>query len=182
MNETLIAILEIPLFWRAAITLFALWLVYMFASRLIFKLISFIPAIFNWLWVFVYRMFNNMAHGLHKAGGKALVGVDQAVTDFFGSVYGFFENIKTTINNCCRVKAADKDGKRQVDRDGKQKYTDTPKKPFVGAAFLVAMIFTVWIAAPTWLNAEDGSNAFTSAYHKYIEIEGLVLEMVFGGN
>lgn len=177
-NETLDSIMQVPLWGRAAIVLFVIWFVYMLFSRYIFMLISLVPMLFNWLWVLVYRLFNNLTHWLHKAGGKPMIGVDQAVTDFFGAIHGLFEKIKRAINNACRAKVIT-NGERELDENGKQLYGNTPKKPFVGAAFLITTLLVLWIAAPTWLNIEENTNFFTAAYRRYIELEGSLLEMVF---
>jgi hypothetical protein len=174
MNETWVKILEIPLGWRVAIVMFVLWFVYMLASRGIFKLIAFIPALFNWAWFLLFRVANNLTHVIHKAGGALMIGLDQGVTDFFGGVYGFVDKVRLAIEDCRRVVQKDSNG--NVKRDA----ASTPKKPFVGTAFLIATVLVLWIASPTWLNVETNDNAFTAAYHKYVEIEGKVLGMVFG--
>ena len=177
-NATLDSIMQVPLWGRATIVLFFIWFIYMLFSRKIFALISFIPMLFNWLWVLVYIPFNNLMHLLRKARSKPMIGIDQAVTDFFGAVHGFFEKIKRAINNACKVKAIT-NGERQLDENGKQMYENTPKKPFVGIAFLITMLLVLWIVAPTLLNIEENTNFFTAAYRRYIEIERVILDMIF---
>ncbi|MCL2087940.1 MAG: hypothetical protein FWH14_00510 [Oscillospiraceae bacterium] len=158
-NETLDTIMQMPLFWRAAIALFVIWFVYMLFSRLIFKLIALVSTFINWLWSLLYFAVNNLMHIIHRAGGKSMIGLDQSVTDFFGGIYGFFSRFKMAIDNSCRAK----------------------EKPFVGTAFFIAVVLVFWIAAPTWLNSEENTNAFTAAYHKYIEAESRILDLMFGG-
>lgn len=182
MSESLENILQIPLFWRVAIVMFVIWFIYMLASRGVFKLISLVPILFNFLWIIIYRLFNNVAHIIHKVGGKAAIGVDQTTTDFFGGVHGFTVKIRMAILGCCQLKSVlyDKDGREQHNKDGSVKYNCTPKKPFVGTAFLIVAILTIWISVPTWLNTEENVNIITAPFHKYIEIESRILEMVFG--
>jgi len=171
-NETIDSIMQVPLWGRAAIALFVIWFVYMLFSRYIFMLIALAPTVFNGLWGLIYRLFNNLTHLLHKTSGKPMIGVDQAVTDFFGAVHGFFVKIKMAIHNACKAKT--------VDENGNSQYNNAPKKPFVGWAFLATTLLVLWIAAPTWLNIEENTNFFTVAYRRYAEIEGSLLEWVFG--
>jgi len=178
MNETWIKILEIPLGWRVVIVMFALWFVYMLVSRGIFKLIALAISLVNWVWYLLFRAANNLTHAIHKAGGASMIGLDQSVTDFFGGVYGFIDKVRAAIDGCCRTPLKDEKGNIKRDKDGKELFAS--KKPFAGTVFLIATVLTIWIAAPTWLDATSNNNAFTAAYHKYVEVEGKLLEMVFG--
>lgn len=156
MNETLVAILEIPLVVRAAIVMLAIWVSYALFSGLLIKGIMLVAMLFNWLWLLIYRMINSLAHIAHRNLGKAFIEADQIVTDFFGGVYGFIDKIRNAL---------EKAGQSE--------------KPYVGKIFLLFTILTLWIALPAWLHVEKNKNFFTAPYRKYIETETKMLDMVF---
>ena len=156
MNETLVAILEIPLIVRVAIVMFVIWGIYALFSNFWVKAIMLVPMFFNWLWSLVYKMINSLVHIAHRHFGGTFIEIDQTVTDFFGGVYHFMEKIKKVLEKASEL-----------------------EKPFVGN--FIFMILTLWIALPTWLHVEKNTNLFTAPYHNYIETENKVLIMIFSG-
>jgi len=159
INETLASVLEIPLILRASVVMFVIWLLYVCIAGLLFRVVMLTPLLFNWAWSIIYKLFNVIMHILHRKFGKPFIGADQTATDFFGGVYGFADRIKSAINNSIQS-----------------------KRFFKGIAFLALIVLTIWIALPTWLNAEQDVNWFTAAYRRYIEIERTILDMIFSGD
>jgi len=156
MSEALIAILEIPLVIRVAIVMFIFWLIYLLVAQLAVRLISLVPRFFNWVWSLIYNMLSGIAHLLHSRFGKSFIGIDQTITDFFGSVYGFVDKMKLAI---------EKAGKT--------------KRPFAGKVFLLVVALTIWIALPTWLESQYDENLFTMPYRMYIEFEDRLFDILF---
>lgn len=157
MNEILIAILEIPFVVRVSIVMLIIWIIYALTSGLLMKIVILVPMLFNCLWLLVYKLVSSLIHILHRNFGKSLIEIDQAIVDFFGNVYGFVNKIKVVIENKGKV-----------------------SRPFAGPAFLILATLTIWIALPTWLHIDKETNLFTVPYHKYIEIENKVIDMVYG--
>lgn len=179
-NKIYQTILEIPVFWRALIVLFVIWLLYLIFSRIIFKVLSLVPLLVSKIWLVLYLLFNNILHCIHKLAGKTLISTDQAVTDFFGSVYNFVCTIKSALEGFCfkEIPILDING-NQVLINGTPQYNRVSKKPFAGYTFIISLLLLLWISIPTWLHIENKSNSFNAAYTTYIEIEKKVLEMIF---
>jgi len=179
MSKTMTVILEIPLFWRVAVALFLVWVVYAIFAREVFKLGSLVTIIFNFVWTLIYRPFNNLTHVINKSAGKNVTcAIDQSVTDFFGSIHGVMLKIRFAIKKCCEIPLTDERGNHKCDVQGNPMYL--PKRPFLGGAFVVVIGLTLLIALPTWLNIEGDTNLLTAPYRTYIDVEGKVLNMVFG--
>jgi hypothetical protein len=156
MNETLIAVLEVPLIVRAAVVMFIIWLVYLLIAGFLVKVVAAIPMLFNWIWMLIYRIVGGLTHILHSTFGKPFMGVDQTISDFFGSIHNFVDSIKSAIQNA-----------------GKS------KRPFAGAAFVLALVVTGLIALPVWLDAQYDENLFTLPYRTYTTFENWFFDTVF---
>lgn len=179
-NKIFQTILEIPVFCRALIVLFVIWLLYLIFSRVIFKMLALVPLLVSKVWLVPYLMFNNIMHCIHKLAGRTLISADQAVTDFFGSVYNFVYTIKSTLEGFCfkKIPLFDINGNQVLDKNGTPKYNYVSRKPFAGYALIISFLLVLWISIPTWLHLEDKNNNFNVAYTTYIEIEKRVLEMI----
>lgn len=180
-NKTLQTILDIPVFWRAFIVLFILWLLYLIFSRGIFKLLSLALLLLSKIWLVPYLVINNIMHCIHKLAGRALIGADQAATNFFGSVYNFVYMVKSVIEGFCvrKIPLYDINGNQVLDKNGAPKYSYVSRKPFTGYALIISFLLVLWISFPTWLHTEDNNNLFNVAYSTYMGIEKEVLEMIF---
>ncbi len=180
-NKVLQIILDIPVFWRALIVFFVLWLLYLFFSRVIFKMLSLALSLLSKIWLVPYFVINNIMHGIHKLMGKVFISADQAVTSFFGSVYNFVGAVKSTIKGFYikKVPIFDINGNQLLDETGVPKYNYTSRKPFVGYALIISLVLVLWISLPTWLHTEDKNNLLSVAYTTYIGIEKDILEMIF---
>lgn len=182
MNDKILqSILDIPIFWRALVVFFILWILYLIFSRVIFKLVSLVISLLNKIWVFPYLLFNNMMHILHKIAGKALIGVDQAITNFFGNVYNFIYKIKLTIEGFCvkKIPVYDIYGKQVFDQNGIPQYNNISQRPFVGYALIFSLLLVLWISLPSWLHIEDKNTVFNVAYTTFTGMEKEMLEMIF---
>lgn len=179
-NEIIQKILGVPIFWRVTIAFFVMWFVYMLLSRGIFKFLSLIFSLINWIWLILYWLFNNLIHIFHKIFGKPFIGIDQTATDFFCSIYDFIFKIKSLIVETYEVKVVINgyDGNPVLNKNGELQYRYISKKPFIGLAFMLCVLLVLWINTPVWLHIEDKTNSFTIAYQKYIEIENRLLFMI----
>jgi len=157
MDNVMVTILETPLIVRAAVIMFIIWLLYLILSRVVLKIIALFPMLFNWVWVLIYKFFSGLSHILHSNFGKPFVGIDQAVSDFFGALYGFVDKIKTAILT-----------------------TGKSKRPFGGTAFVIAFVITCLIALPTWLDGQMDENLLTLPYRTYATFENWLLGAIFG--
>lgn len=180
-NKILQAIMDIPVFWRALIVLFAFWILYLIFSRGIFKLLALTLSLLSKIWLVPYLVINNIMHGIHKLAGGALISADQAVTDFFGSVYNFVYMVKSTIEGFCvrEIPLYDINGNQVLDKNGAPKYSYVSRKPFAGYALIVSLLLVLWISIPVWLHTEDKNSFFNVAYNIYIGFEKGVLKMIF---
>lgn len=179
-HQVLQIIQDISIFWRAFAVFMLLWIIYILFSRVIFKLLALIPSLINWFWQKLYLLINNIMHIFHKVIGRAFASMDQSVTNFFGYVSNFLYKVKSAIENT-RFKAKplfNNAGYQVVDVNGKPQYQYIPKRPFVGITLLLSLLMVIWISVPTWLQIEEQKNAFTAAYHKYIDIEDTVLKIL----
>ena len=156
MVELIVSILETLIAMRVVVVMLTIWGIYALLSGLLLKIIGFAVDILKWVWILVYKLINSLLHIVRHSSGKAFRGLDQTVADFFGGVYGFISKVKGIITNLAQV-----------------------KRPFSGTVFIVLTVLAIWITLPIWLNIETNKNFLTAPYHKYIEIENKVLNMVF---
>jgi len=156
MSETMIAILETSLIFRAAAIMLIIWLTYLLVAGVLVRIVALIPILFNWVWVLVYKLIGGLMHILHSNFGKPFMGIDQTLSDFFGGIHGFVDNVKTTIQTAGKA-----------------------KRPFCGTAFIIAFVITILIALPVWLDAHYDENLFTLPYRAYTSFENWLLHIMF---
>jgi len=53
------------------------------------------------------------------------------------------------------------------------------KKFFRFTVFLIFLVLTILIVLPTWINIEQNENLLTILHHRYLELEGRVLDRIF---
>jgi len=155
MNDAVVTILEFPLIARVSVVLFIIWLAYVIIGGRLIKISVIIPMLFNWIWIQLYRLIGGITHILHKNFGKPFRGIDQTVSDFFGSVYMLMDKIKTIIKG-------------------------TAGRPFVGTTFVILVILTIWVALPTWVDSPRDDGLFCMPYRRYISIENRLADWLLG--
>lgn len=156
MSDAMVAIWEIPLVVRAAAIMLVMWLIYLLTARLLIRIVAFAPTLFNWVWILIYKLISGLTHILHSNFGKPFMWIDQVISDFFGGVHGFVNKVKTTIQTAGKA-----------------------KRPFSGTAFIIALVITIVIALPVWIDAHYDVTLFTLPYRTYSTFENWFLDIIF---